>query len=56
MFQGLNDEADDNDDDDAMVDASVAPKRSKPQSQPTHVAQISMAEEHADIDVDDDIS
>ncbi|KAF7586035.1 hypothetical protein BBP40_009652 [Aspergillus hancockii] len=56
MFQNLKDEADDNGDDDAMVDASVAPKKSRQQSQPTHVAQNSMTEEHAGIDVDDDIS
>ena len=55
MFQNLNDEAD-NDDDDAMADVSTAPKKTKPQPQPTHVAQNPVADQHADIDVDDDIS
>lgn len=56
LFQNLNDEAEDNDDDDAMVDASVASKKAKTQSQPIYVAQNPVAEEHAGIDVDDDIS
>ncbi|KAF5855512.1 hypothetical protein ETB97_009089 [Aspergillus alliaceus] len=56
LFQNLNDEAEDNDDDDAMVDASVPSKKAKTQSQPIYVARNSVAEEHASIDVDDDIS
>lgn len=52
MFQNLNDEAD-NDDDDAMADVSAAPKTTKSQLQP---AQNLVADQHADIDVDDDIS
>ncbi|GAB1206417.1 hypothetical protein APSETT445_005104 [Aspergillus pseudonomiae] len=55
MFQNLNDEAD-NDDDDAMADVSAAPKKTKSQPQPTYVAQNPAVDQHADIDVDDDIS
>ncbi|KAE8356729.1 Alb1-domain-containing protein [Aspergillus coremiiformis] len=56
MFQNLNDEAEDNGDDDAMADAPTASKRGKPQPEPTYMAQNSVAEENASIDVDDDIS
>ncbi|KAE8154980.1 Alb1-domain-containing protein [Aspergillus avenaceus] len=56
MFQALNDEAEDNNDDDAMVDASAAPQKSKQQPQPTFAVQNPVTDDHADIDVDDDIT
>lgn len=53
-FQALENEADDNDDDDAMVDDSAPAKTRKPQPQPT--TQNPVADEPAGIDDDEDIS
>lgn len=53
MFQNLNDEADD---DDAMIDDTGAAPSANKKAQPAAVAQNPVQDQHADIDVDDDIS
>ncbi|KAL2845556.1 Alb1-domain-containing protein [Aspergillus pseudodeflectus] len=45
-----------NDDDDAMVDASAAPVKSKRETLSTHVSQTPVVDEHAPIDEDDEIT
>jgi hypothetical protein len=45
-----------NDDDDAMVDASAAPVKSKRETPSTHVTQTPVVDEHAPIDEDDEIT
>ncbi|KAL3455464.1 Alb1-domain-containing protein [Aspergillus heterothallicus] len=45
-----------NDDDDAMVDASAAPAKSKRETRSAHVTQTPVVDEHAPIDEDDEIT
>ncbi|KAL3441589.1 Alb1-domain-containing protein [Aspergillus insuetus] len=45
-----------NDDDDAMADASAAPVKSKRETRSTHVTQTPVVDEHAPIDEDDEIT
>ncbi|KAJ0418397.1 Alb1-domain-containing protein [Aspergillus carlsbadensis] len=43
-------------DDDAMIDASAAPAKSKRETRSTHVAQTPIVDEHAPADEDDEIT
>ncbi|KAL4889638.1 hypothetical protein BDV59DRAFT_205147 [Aspergillus ambiguus] len=52
MFQNLQDEGDD----EAMIDDSGVAQSSNTKPQPAVVAQNPVPDEHADIDVDDDIT
>ncbi|KAI9375239.1 Alb1-domain-containing protein [Aspergillus egyptiacus] len=45
-----------NDDDDAMVDASAAPAQSKPQTRPAPITEQPVADEHAPVDEDEEIT
>lgn len=54
-FQQLAD-GDNNDDDDAMADGSSAPKSTRPQSQPAHVTQNPVVDDHAGIEEDEEIT
>ncbi|EAW13215.1 Alb1 domain-containing protein [Aspergillus clavatus NRRL 1] len=54
MFQALQEDEDE--DDNTMADNSAAPKVKKSGSKPAKVAQNPVPQEHADIDIDDDIT
>ncbi|PKX97661.1 Alb1 domain-containing protein [Aspergillus novofumigatus IBT 16806] len=56
MFEALQEQDDDTHLDDAMVDVAGAPATKKRTSKPAEVTQNPVANEHADIDVDDDIT
>lgn len=56
MFEALQERDDDTHLDDAMVDVSGATETKKRTSKPAKVTQNPVADHHADIDVDDDIT
>jgi hypothetical protein len=56
MFEALQEQDDDTHLDDAMVDVAGAPATKKRTSKPAEVPQNPVADEHADIDVDDNIT
>ncbi|GAQ09850.1 hypothetical protein ALT_7171 [Aspergillus lentulus] len=56
MFEALQERDDDTHLDDAMVDVAGAPATKKRISKPAEITQNLLADEHADIDVDDDIT
>ncbi|RHZ68031.1 hypothetical protein CDV55_101061 [Aspergillus turcosus] len=56
MFEALQERDDDTHLDDAMVDVSGATETKKRASKPAKVTQNPVADHHADIDVDDDIT